>query len=68
MSLGTKIYTWFKGNLVGSDELGNKYYLDIYIAFLNSSRAQYSLLLSIKSALLYQHEKLIKMLFLMDWY
>ena len=26
MSLGTKIYTWFKGNLVGSDELGNKYY------------------------------------------
>lgn len=26
MSLGTKIYTWFKGNLVGSDDLGNKYY------------------------------------------
>ena len=26
MSLGIKIYTWFKGNLVGSDELGNKYY------------------------------------------
>ena len=26
MSLGTKIYTWLKGNLVGSDELGNKYY------------------------------------------
>ena len=26
MSLGTKIYTWLKGNLVGSDDLGNKYY------------------------------------------
>ena len=25
MSLGTKIYTWFKGNLVGNDELGNYY-------------------------------------------
>ena len=22
MSLGTKIYTWLKGNLVGSDDLG----------------------------------------------
>ena len=26
MSLGTKIYTWLKGNLVGGDDLGNKYY------------------------------------------
>ena len=26
MSLGTKIYTWFKGKLFGSDELGIKYY------------------------------------------
>ena len=26
MSLGTKIYTWLKGNFVGSDEIGNKYY------------------------------------------
>ena len=26
MSLGTKIYTWLKGNLVGKDELENKYY------------------------------------------
>ena len=26
MSLGTKIYTWLNGNLVGSDDLGNKYY------------------------------------------
>ncbi len=26
MSLGTKIYTWFNGKFVGSDELGNKYY------------------------------------------
>ena len=26
MSLGTKIYTWFKGNLVGIDDLGNNYY------------------------------------------
>ena len=28
MSLGTKIYTWFYGNFVGTDELGNKYYCD----------------------------------------
>ena len=26
MSWGTKIYTWFYGNLVGKDEFGNKYY------------------------------------------
>ena len=26
MSLGTKIYTWLKGKLVGIDENGNKYY------------------------------------------
>ena len=26
MSLGTKIYTWLYGNLVGSDEFRNKYY------------------------------------------
>ena len=26
MSLGTLLYTWFFGNLVGSDELSNKYY------------------------------------------
>tara|TARA_B100001250_G_C19202063_1_gene529866 strand:- start:9 stop:362 length:354 start_codon:yes stop_codon:yes gene_type:complete len=26
MSLGTKIYTWFYGNLVGVDNFGNKYY------------------------------------------
>ena len=28
MSLGTIIYTWFKGNLIGSDEYGNKYYIN----------------------------------------
>tara|TARA_B100000579_G_C22670268_1_gene775281 strand:- start:23 stop:379 length:357 start_codon:yes stop_codon:yes gene_type:complete len=26
MSIGTKIYTWLKGNLVGEDDIGNKYY------------------------------------------
>ncbi len=26
MSLGTKIYTLLKGNLVGRDDIGNKYY------------------------------------------
>ena len=26
MILGTKIYTWLRGNFVGLDELGNKYY------------------------------------------
>ena len=26
MSLGTKIYTWLYGNLVGVDHLRNKYY------------------------------------------
>ena len=26
MTLGTKIYTWFYGNLVGLDQFGNKYY------------------------------------------
>ena len=26
MSLGTKIYTWLKGNLVGEDNKGNKYF------------------------------------------
>ena len=29
MSLGTTIYTWFYGNLVGKDEFGNKYYCNI---------------------------------------
>ena len=28
MSLGTLIYTWFFGNLVFKDEIGNKYYCD----------------------------------------
>lgn len=28
MNLGIKILTWLKGNLVGIDELGNKYYCD----------------------------------------
>ncbi len=28
MSIGTKIYTWLKGNLVAEDEIGNKYYSD----------------------------------------
>ena len=26
MSFGTKLYTWFCGKLVGTDEVGNKYY------------------------------------------
>ncbi len=26
MSLGTKIYTWLYGNIVGVDDIGNKYY------------------------------------------
>lgn len=26
MTLGTRIYTWLRGELVGSDALGNKYY------------------------------------------
>ena len=26
MSFGTTLYTWFYGKLVGSDEIGNKYY------------------------------------------
>ena len=26
MSLGTRIYTWFNGNFIGNDELGNQYY------------------------------------------
>ncbi len=26
MSIGTKIFTWFKGNFVGEDGIGNKYY------------------------------------------
>ena len=29
MSWGTKIYTWFCGNLVGKDAFGNKYYSNI---------------------------------------
>ena len=29
MSLGTIIYTWFYGNLVGKDEFGNKYYSNL---------------------------------------
>ena len=28
MNLGIKILTWLKGNLVGIDDLGNKYYCD----------------------------------------
>ena len=26
MSIGTKLYTWMYGKLVGTDEVGNKYY------------------------------------------
>tara|TARA_B100001769_G_C21906503_1_gene489270 strand:+ start:225 stop:581 length:357 start_codon:yes stop_codon:yes gene_type:complete len=26
MSLGTRLFTWLNGNLVGEDEIGNKYY------------------------------------------
>ena len=26
MSIGTKLYTWMYGRLVGTDEVGNKYY------------------------------------------
>ena len=26
MSIGTKLYTWFYGKIVGTDEIGNKYY------------------------------------------
>ena len=29
MSLGTILYTWFFGNFVGSDELSNKYSVEI---------------------------------------
>ena len=29
MNWGTKIYTWFYGNLVGEDEFGNKYYSNL---------------------------------------
>ena len=29
MSLGTKIYTWLYGKLVGKDEFGNKYYSNL---------------------------------------
>ena len=28
MSFGTKLYTWLYGKLVGSDEIGNKYYVN----------------------------------------
>ena len=28
MSLGTKLYTWLYGKSVGSDEFGNKYYVN----------------------------------------
>ena len=26
MNLGTIVYTWLKGNFVGEDNMGNKYY------------------------------------------
>jgi len=26
MSIGTRLYTWLRGELVGSDEFGNRYY------------------------------------------
>ena len=26
MSIGTKLYTWLYGKMVGTDEIGNKYY------------------------------------------
>jgi NADH:ubiquinone oxidoreductase subunit len=26
MSIGTRLYTWLKGELVGSDQFGNRYY------------------------------------------
>ena len=29
MSFGTKLYTWLYGKLVGTDEIGNKYYTNI---------------------------------------
>tara|TARA_B100000029_G_C17584766_1_gene960793 strand:+ start:723 stop:1076 length:354 start_codon:yes stop_codon:yes gene_type:complete len=29
MTLGTKIYTWLYGNLVGNDDYGNKYYCNL---------------------------------------
>jgi len=28
MSLGTKLFTWLHGELIGRDEFGNRYYLD----------------------------------------
>ena len=28
MTLGTRLYTWLRGDLVGSDEFGNRYYRD----------------------------------------
>lgn len=28
MTIGTKLHTWLNGKHVGSDELGNKYYVD----------------------------------------
>lgn len=26
MTIGTRLYTWLKGNLVGTDQFGNRYY------------------------------------------
>src|SRR3546814_17811924 len=28
MSIGTRLFTWLHGELVGTDQFGNKYYLD----------------------------------------
>jgi NADH:ubiquinone oxidoreductase subunit len=28
MSFGTRVFTWLHGELVGTDEFGNRYYLD----------------------------------------
>jgi len=28
MALGTRLFTWWKGELVGSDQLGNRYYIE----------------------------------------
>tara|TARA_B110000438_G_C15609086_1_gene561416 strand:- start:292 stop:645 length:354 start_codon:yes stop_codon:yes gene_type:complete len=29
MSFGTRLYTWFYGNFVGTDKIGNKYYTNL---------------------------------------
>lgn len=34
MSLGTNLYTWFYGNLVGQDSFENKYYCNSKILMI----------------------------------